>query len=266
MSLSCDDGGSVAYFVSGSGEPVVFIHGLGLDSSMWKPQLGALSRICRVIRYDVRGFGDSSVPTGAYSRSADLYSLLDHLGACPAHVVGLSMGGNIALRFAVDQPLAVKSLVLLDPALEGHAWSSVWAQKMNAIRAAARVGDVEAAKRLWLMHDLFAPARRNADVSASLSGMIERYSGWHWSHVDPAVAPPPPISERLADIACPTLIVLGALDAPDFHAIAQRLSNEIPGATLVTIPDVGHMSSMEAPDVVNGLIMNHLRDLGVTGA
>src|SRR5271168_4532294 len=106
----CPDGGRLAYSVAGSGEPVVLIHGMGLDSSMWLPQWAALQREFRVILYDVRGFGTSSVPEGPYSHADDLLGLLQFLKAPSAHIVGLSMGGRLALRFTLEQPQAVKSL------------------------------------------------------------------------------------------------------------------------------------------------------------
>src|ERR1035441_1217725 len=108
LSFRCADGGELRYSIAGTGEPVVLMHGLGLDAAMWDAQWPAVQREFRAIRYDVRGFGDSSIPVGPYSNSDDLLGLLDFLDARPAHVVGLSMGGRLALRFALDQPNAVK--------------------------------------------------------------------------------------------------------------------------------------------------------------
>ena len=96
QTFACPDGGCLRYSTAGTGEPVVLLHGFGLDASMWDPQWPVLQREFRVIRYDLRGFGGSSLPDGAYSHSEDLRGLLDHLGARPAHVIGLSMGGRMA--------------------------------------------------------------------------------------------------------------------------------------------------------------------------
>src|SRR5664279_1549629 len=118
----CPDGGRLFYSIAGAGEPAVLIHGFGLDSAMWDAQWPVLQQRHRAIRYDVRGFGGSTVPGATYSHSEDLLGLLDFLGARPAHVIGLSMGGRLALRFALDHPDAVKSLTLIDSALEGYTW------------------------------------------------------------------------------------------------------------------------------------------------
>ena len=259
LTFRCADGGELRDSGAGAGEPVVFIHGLGLDAALWDAQWPAVQREFRAIRFDVRGFGDSSLPAGPYSNSDDLLDLLDFLDARSAHVVGLSMGGRLALRFALDQPNAVKSLTLIDPALEGFSWSESWARQMAPILAAAGAGDVHAARRLWLAHELFAPARRDPQVAAALGAMVNRYSAWHWRNTDPVRRSASPASRCLASVSSPTLVILGELDLPDFKEIAQRLAAEIPGAALHIVADAGHMASMEAPTAVNDLLLAHLR-------
>ena len=259
QTYDCADGARLRYFTAGTGDPVVLIHGLGLDASMWDAQWLVLRQEFRAIRYDVRGFGGSSVPTAPYSHSDDLLGLLDFLGARPAHIVGLSMGGRLALRFALDQPSAVRSLTLIDTALEGHSWSAEWRQKMRDVEQAAVHGGPDAARKLWLAHDLFAPAQRDPRLAAALSAMVARFNAWHWANSDPVLRSASPASKALAAITCPTLVLVGELDLPDFRAIAQRLAAEIPHAALHILPGVGHMANMEAPDAVNELLLAHLR-------
>jgi 3-oxoadipate enol-lactonase len=255
----CTDGGQLRYFISGRGQPVVLIHGLGLDASMWKPQWPVLRDEFRAIRYDLRGFGGSTVPNGSYSHSDDLFALLDSLEARPAHLVGLSMGGLIALRFVLEHPNSARSLTLIDSALEGYSWSEAWTRSMGAILSAARSGDAHAARQLWLAHELFAPARREPGRAAALAAMIERYSAWHWRNADPARRAERRAIEALTGVACATLVIVGELDLPDFQAIARRLAADIPGAKLVTVAGAGHMANMEAPAAVNELLLAHLR-------
>src|ERR1035438_5607654 len=115
--------GDLFFEWAGSGEAVVFLHGFGMDSRMWAPQFEDLQSTFRVIRYDLRGFGRSSLPPhSGYAHEDDLNALLSSLGAAPAHVVGLSMGGRMTLRFAAAYPQSVRSLVLADSALDGHGW------------------------------------------------------------------------------------------------------------------------------------------------
>jgi pimeloyl-ACP methyl ester carboxylesterase len=234
------------------------IHGLGLDSSMWLPQCAALQSEFRVIRYDVRGFGSSSLPEAPYSHADDLMGLLEYLNVPNAHIVGLSMGGRLALRFALERPGAVKSLALIDPALNGFEWSQGWIQKMKAIVHAARQGEMSEAKRLWRTHELFAPACRNADLASTLEAMIDRYSGWHWANRDLERGTAPGSGENLSAVSVRTLVVIGELDLPDFHEIASRLCAGIPHADLAEIAGAGHMSTMEAPAAVNDRLLAHL--------
>ena len=89
--------------------------------------------------------------------------------------------------------------------------------------------------------------------------MIERYSGWHWANSDPVRRPDSAAIGLLATVSCPTLVILGELDLPDFNSIARRLAAGIPRSTLRTIADAGHMANMEAPAQVNELLLAHLR-------
>jgi 3-oxoadipate enol-lactonase len=255
----CADGGRLRYSTAGAGEPVVLIHGLGLDLSMWDPQWPVLQREFRAIRYDVRGFGGSTLPQGPYSHSDDLLDLLDFLDARPAHVVGLSMGGQLALRFALEHPAATRSLTLIDAALHGFRWSNAWTRKMGEIVSTARNGDIHAARQLWLTHELFAPTQRDPQLATALAAMVERYSAWHWHNDDPVRRPEAPTIKALAAVSPPVLVIVGELDLPDFTAIAKQLAAEIPRATLRTIAGAGHMANMEAPAVVNALLREHLR-------
>jgi 3-oxoadipate enol-lactonase len=262
LRLERPDGGWLRYASAGDGEPVVLIHGFGLDSSMWDAQWPALAQNQRVIRYDLRGYGDSSVPEGPYSHVDDLLALIDFLGARPAHLVGLSLGGRVALRVAAQKPEAVRSLTLADPALDGHLWSHDWLQRWRKMTDAAKRGDLAAAKKLWREHILFEPANKDPKVADALRVMIDRYSGWHLAHPDPGTAPHTPVAQVLSSISIPTLVVVGELDLPDFQSIARRLGQEIPQAELRTIAGSGHMSNMEAPHEFNKLVLQHLQRTG----
>ncbi len=246
------NGGQLAYEAVGDGVPVVFLHGFGLDLRMWTPQVEGLRSSHRVIRYDLRGFGCSSLPpTTSYAHEYDLARLLDDLRASPAHVVGLSMGGRMALRFALAHPSAVRSLVLASSAVDGQARSAAWDDRWNAICIAAKSGDIAGAKRLWLAHPLFDPARADATRAALLANMIEDYSGWHWHNTDPVARPDPPLSQRLAEIRTPTLIVTGEYDLPDYHACADILAQNLPAARRLVVRHAGHMVNLEAPTEFN---------------
>jgi 3-oxoadipate enol-lactonase len=260
LRLERPDGGWLHYATAGDGAPVVLIHGFGLDLGMWDPQWSAFAQHHRVIRYDLRGYGDSSVPGGVYSHVDDLLALIHFLGARPAHLVGLSLGGRVALRLAAQEPDAVRSLTLADPAMDGHLWSPDWLRRWRKMTDAAKRGDLSQAKKLWQEHILFEPANKNPKVAEALRVMIDRYSGWHLGHADPGTAPQTPVAQMLQNISIPTLVVVGELDLPDFQSIARRLGQEMPQAELRTITGSGHMSNMEAPQAFNELVLRFLSD------
>ena len=114
------NGTRLFYEVKGTGPAVVLIHGGQLDCRMWDGQFAAFSRDFRVIRYDVRGYGGSFQPDMLYSDAEDLAGLLDYLKVDKAHIVGLSLGGRIAIDFAVAHPARVASLTLAGPGLSGY--------------------------------------------------------------------------------------------------------------------------------------------------
>ena len=240
--------GTIHFECAGRGEPVVFLHGFGLDLRMWEPQFDALQSAFLLIRYDLRGFGRSSLPTDApYAHEDDLHALLSHLGALPAHVVGLSMGGRMALRFAAGYPRAARSLVLADSALDGQPWSPDWQARWNGMCEAAQGGELADAKRLWLEHPLFNSTRDHPEAASLLTRMVGDYSGWHWHNRDPARAPTPPLANRLGEIRAPCLVVTGAQDIPDFQNVAQHLMQNLPAAQRCILDGAGHMVNLEAP-------------------
>ncbi len=251
--------GRLYYQTAGAGAPVVLLHGFGLDQRMWEDQTQALAGRFLVVRYDLRGYGRSSLPTAEpYTHADDLYGLLSRLNALPAHLVGLSNGGRIALRFTLAYPQAVRSLTLADSALDGHAWSADWQAAWGVITSKANAGDVAGANRLWLEHPLFEPAREQAGVAARLAQMVQDYSGWHWTHPDPGLAAGAPAIARLNEIRARTLVVLGERDLPDFQAVADTLSSGIAGAVRMSLPGVGHMVNMEAPAEFNRHLLDFL--------
>ncbi|HEU0239520.1 MAG TPA: alpha/beta fold hydrolase [Micromonosporaceae bacterium] len=253
-------GADLYYEMVGEGTPVVLVHGLGLDTRMWDDQIDALRSIATVIRYDARGFGRSLRLDNVteYTNSSDLWALLDHVSVESAVLVGLSMGGGIVLEAIVERPERVRAMVLLDPYLDGVPWDDESARGMRAIRDGVREGGLPAAKAAWLRHGFFAPALRRPDLARRLAAMTDDYSGVHWTDHDPH-GPHPEVRGRLATITVPTTVVVGALDVPCFHDMADILAAEIATSRKIVVPNAGHMVNMEAPDAVNDVLSEVVR-------
>jgi len=248
------------YETAGAGENVVLIHAFMLDTRTWDDQFASYAQRYRVTRYDVRGFGRSEVPRAGepYSDSDDLAALLDQRGGGPAHVIGLSMGGRVALDFAVTHSTRVRSLTLIDTVVGGWPWSRQWLVSYAPVLEAARRKDIAAAKQAWLELALFAPLREQPAVAERVRQMVDDYSGWHFVNPDPARALQPPTVSQLSKVIAPTLVLVGERDVPEFQTIATHVDRGIPGARLETIARAGHLASMEAPQRVDELVLAFL--------
>jgi 3-oxoadipate enol-lactonase len=260
--------GAELYFeVSGSGVPVILVHGLALDARMWDAQVPALSDIATVIRYDCRGFGRSTRHgrDTAYSHADDLWRLADHLGIDNVVLVGLSMGGRIVIEASLAAPSRVAAMVLLDAVLDGVAWDPESERGMQAVTSGLRSGGLSAAKAAWLAHGFFTPARRQPQLTDELAQMVADYSGVHWTEPDPHGAHPDCLA-LLPTLGMPTTVVVGELDVPCFLAMADVLAGAIPGARKVVVRDAGHMVNMEAPAVVNPLLREVVLDVAAAKA
>ncbi len=243
--------GQIYYELIGSGEPIVFIHGFTLDHMMWRPQVEYFSKNYRVVTYDARGFGKSSLPDAPYNHAADLHALFEHLDIKQANIVGLSMGGRIATNFTLAYPKMVKTLTLMDSALDGYKSEVDW-------RVHAKEQGLEKAKENWLNHELFTVTQKRTEVVSALRAIIENYSGWHWLHHDPQSPANTHARDRLHEITKPTMIIVGEGDLLYFHNISNVLATGIPGSRREIVPNTGHMVNMEASDKVNKLLIDFM--------
>ena len=243
------------YEVAGTGHAVVFIHGFTFDTRMWDDQFQYFANEFQIVRYDMRGFGRSAVPTGdEYSHAEDLKALLDFLEIKQAYLVGQSLGGRVAIDFTLIYPEYVDALILVDTFLPGFDLSPEREEKMEQTSKEPSKGSIAAAKISWLAHPFFTPAHRQPAVLARLAQIVEDYSGWHFVNQDHQHELNPPAAKRLREITIPILAIVGQYDIPDFLNMTELISQQAPHARKIIIPNVGHMSNMEAPEEVNQAI------------
>ncbi|MCS6928445.1 MAG: alpha/beta hydrolase [Saprospiraceae bacterium] len=252
------------YEDAGKGEPIVFIHGFTLDARMWEPQWKVFRKRYRAIRYDVRGFGRSSKVGGPHDPAADLAALLDHLKIERTHLVGLSMGANIALNFAVRYPQRVLKIVAADPNIDGFndytpELFSAFGQVFGAV---AQGGWNETAQSLWLRMPLLR--LQNPDAVAAYQRLLEEvvraYDGAQF--VNPASAPQygqPPTLERISALNVPTLVIVGDKDEESIHRIAKQIAQRIPGAQRLILAEAGHLSNLDQPKRFNLAVLQFLK-------
>ena len=243
----------LAYEVAGTGDPIVLVHAGVADRRMWDPQWRAFAAVGQVIRYDARGFGESLPPDGPWSHHGDLLEVLDELGIARARVIGASMGAGVAVEAALARPRAVASLLLAGPggALlgEGDGLRAVWHDEVEALDR----GDLDAAVEVNLRAWVDGPTRSPDAVDPAMRAFVGRMQrdAFELPEWDFETAPEneltPPAAERLAEIACPTLALVGEQDQPATIEAARRLAAEVSEAHLVVWPDVAHLPSLERP-------------------
>lgn len=254
------NGTRLYYEKAGSGDAVILLHGFSLDVRMWDDQFLSLAQDFQVIRYDLRGFGKSALPTDEpYSHVADLKALMDSLGIQQAHLVGLSKGGAVATDFALTHPQQTRSLVLIDTVLGGFSWSTESTERNRAVWQRARERGISAAKESWLAHPLFEPAHQQLTVASRLEAIVGDYSGWHFVTENPEQRLDPPAAQRLQELQMPVLVIVGEHDMRDFLQIADVICQQLPQATKLTVPGVGHMANMEAPTQVTDAMLAFLK-------
>jgi len=249
---------------AGQGSPVVLLHEGIADSRMWEPQWSAYAQRYRVVRFDMRGFGQSPPAVGTFSLAGDLVELLEGLELGPVTLVGVSLGGSVAMETAVARPDLVSRLVLVAPGLRGHEMSDEtkagWAQEEAALERGDVDEAVEVNLRMWVDGPFRSPDEVDSDVRRKVAEMQRRAieifleAGEEGEHQPLAED----WGERLGEIAVPTLILVGDLDRPEMVDIATRLEAEIPNSRRETIAGTAHVPSMEKPDEFDRLVLDFL--------
>lgn len=239
--------GHIHYQAEGSGPPLVLIHGHTQDHRVWAEHLAVMAARYRVIAPDLAGHGRSGRSPDGSPLCCDLAALLDHLGVERAAVCGLSMGGAVAVSFALHHPARCAALIPVDAALYGHPFTA-WPGAAPYIKQAQSEG-LAAALEAWLADPLLR--RFQGPEAERLAAIVREYPGTDWlsrPSYKPFPPGPAPEAERLGEITAPTLVVVGEHDLEDFQAIADRLATEIPGARKLVLHGAGHLAPFEQPE------------------
>jgi len=254
---------SVYYEEKGHGFPIVFVSGGGiLDRRGWDQQFEFFSKDYRVIRYDVRGIGKSARPQAPFSHAEDLYALLQLLKIKRAHVVGLSVGGAIAIDFAITHPEMIDHVVLAASGLSSDAKSDANVQGLVTLTNFVKTHGIDRVIQLTLD----TPFVLSKENTAAREKVRQIYldnedvfqSGFPlyalWQAIQPAA------ESRLATIRVPALIVRGDKDSPVYAAMTDKVGKGIPQATTVVIPGGTHFLNLEKPDEFNQTVLKFLRE------
>jgi pimeloyl-ACP methyl ester carboxylesterase len=247
------------YEIAGNGPAVVLVHGLGLNRQMWQwlmPDLGGFT----VLSYDLIGHGQSPDPQGEPDLrmfGEQVLGLIDHCGIVRCAVVGFSLGGMIARRFAIDHPDRLTALAILASA-HGRTEKERAAilVRVEMARHSGPAATIEAALERW-----FTAPYRNANPE-----VMEQVRRWVLANrpdVYPAIYQvmaegDAELREPICAIRCPTLVMTGDADSGSPPAMARRMAEAIPGAAAVVLPGLRHMGLAENPTQFNDPLIDFL--------
>ena len=252
----------MAYTDTGTGRPVVLIHGYPFNRSLWNEQVAALSNDYRVIVPDLRGFGESDASEGTVTMNRfaqDVALLLNHLGITRATIAGLSMGGYVALAFYKQLPSRVRALILADTRAQADTQEAkqTRAQQVEKALTEGMAGIADAMLPKMLTPDTVSKrpeiVKRVRDMmlktkpegaAAALRGMAERDDQ----------------TSLLSKISVPALIFVGAEDAITPVTDSETMHHAIAGSRLVVLENAGHVSNLERTEEFNQALLDFLQE------
>jgi pimeloyl-ACP methyl ester carboxylesterase len=261
--VAVPDGHLAVWSNEGGGRPLVFLHGGGLDHRMWGDQAASFAQTHEVVLVDARGHGESSTATAAYRHCDDVAAVFRALDLRPAVVVGLSMGGGVAVDLALEHPGLVGGLVVSGVGTSEPTFTDPWVLDVFAEwKAAEETRDPQR----WLdafLRFLPGPRRRLDDIDPAIVDQVRRM-GWDTlqNHAVRSFVPPTPVThtwERVPSIEVPVVVVSGALDSPDHIGMGHRLADSVPDGRTIDIGGTAHYPNLERPEAFGDAVASLTR-------
>ena len=255
------NGVDLAYEEAGRGHPLVLLHAGIVDRRMWADVMPVLAHDFRVIAPDLRGYGDTPLPDGPFIYAADVAALLDALGIDSSYLLGVSIGGHVAIDLAIAYPQMVDKLVVVASGIDGWEHSAAMKAEWDLEEAAWQSGDLDEVAWVNVRTWLDGPTRGSDALPDDLRRRVwemqrraldydndDAHGGWATESR----------RARLGEISVPTLVLVGELDQPDFREIARMLAAEIPGARSEELRGVAHLPPMEDPSTFASVVTDFL--------
>jgi 3-oxoadipate enol-lactonase len=249
--------GRIGYLVAGSGggTPLVFLHGVGSDKAVWRPQLDHFGKSRRAVAFDYPGYGESDFIDGATREdyAAAIFAAMDALDIDRAHVCGLSLGGVIAIAMHAQAPHRCASLIIADSFAVHPDGQGIYDRSIAASRSMTMRELAEARTGVLLGSAATAELRQDViDTMAEIDPAAYRLGAaavWLADQQD-----------RVAAIDVPTLVIVGEEDRITPPALSEELHRSIPGSRLELIPASGHLANAEQAGAFNQAIESFLSE------
>jgi 3-oxoadipate enol-lactonase len=263
--------GRLAAQDEGAGSPILLVHSAIVNRRSWDPVVPKLVAAgYGVLRYDMRGFGDSTTEEVEYQPHADVVAVLDHFGVGRAALAGNSMGGAFALDAVLETPDRFVAYIWVGAGIDGFDKPAEPSEEalFQAEGDAEDAGDWDLAAeldtRIWVDGWADGANQPTTRVDPAVRAAIK---GWDRELLEPGRVygkfkrPDPPAIGRLEEIELPTLVVIGQMDSSGTRTAAEEMARRVRGARIERLPNVAHIIGMEAPDRLAALIVEHLAPL-----
>lgn len=262
-------GARLYYEIAGSGMPLVMIHAGIADCRMWDSEFAFFAKSHRALRFDMRGYGRSLPVAGDFNIEDDFAALIDALDLpAPMILMGCSMGGGLAIDYALAQPDTVAALILVGsgPAgleLDAEEPAELFAQSEAAFAAGDSQRVAELDMQIWFdgmgreAKDVDAAARKKAYDMALL--VTEHELTGIGNHKRKAREKP--AADRLSELPMPALVVIGENDLPYLHMAAEYMLERLPNAQKLEVPNAGHLPNLEHPELFCAAVADFLAQL-----
>jgi 3-oxoadipate enol-lactonase len=256
------NGASIHCVVEGAEDApwVTLSHSIAADHSFWGAQVRALSGRFRILNYDTRGHGKSTVGDAPYSLellAADVVALWDHLGIARSHFVGLSLGGMTGLVLGFDHPGRVDRLVIANARTESNDdFKALWDQRMALAEADGMAPIAEASLARWFTGDFIA---REPDQLAHVRAVIESCPVDGFTGAAAAIRDID-LHRKLGGLQCPTLFIAGAEDGACPPADVRADQRAVASSSYMELSPAAHISNLEQPDDFNDALIGFLEE------
>jgi len=261
------DNAKIYYETAGKGTPLVMIHAGVADSRQWNQEFIDFAQSHQVIRYDMRGYGKSEPVDGEFSHMSDLVSLLGALEIRePLVMLGCSMGGGLAMDFALTYPSRVKALILAGAGPSGLELNVATPPKFADAEKAFEAGDLDLVAEIETQIWFDGMDRTPEQVNQAMRELLREMDRTALSHEVKQLGKrlpntQTPAFDRLGDLDIPVLVIVGAHDTPYILAAADYMLEKIQSAKKVIIEDAAHLANMDQPREFQGIVKDFLVSL-----
>jgi len=261
------DNAQIYYETAGKGMPLVMIHAGVADSRQWNNEFAFFAQNYQVIRYDMRGYGKSEPVDGEFSHMGDLISLLDTLELHePLVMMGCSMGGGLAMDFALTQPSRVRALIMVDAGPSGLELNVPTPAKFAEVEKAFEAGELDLVAEIETQIWFDGMDRTSEQVNQAMRKLVYEMDRKVLSHEVRQLGKrlpntQTPAFDRLTALDIPVLVIVGAHDTPYMLAAADYMIEKLQSARKVIIEDAAHLPNMDQPHEFQGIVKAFLEGL-----